>query len=315
MAEPSLETLGGAGAGRLAKRLLLATRPPFFTASALPVLLGTAWGSRESGTFDGDAFLIALVAVVCAHGAANVLNDVYDDASGADIGNEARLHPFTGGSRFIQNHVLTRAEMARWGSVLAGVSVLMGLLLLVLKGPPVLVFGAVGLGLGILYSMPPFKLSARGLGELGVGAGLGVLPVCGAAWLQSGTVTAGAFLLSLPVAAWVTNILVINEVPDAWADSRAGKRTLVVRLGPARIRMLYLGLHLLAAFVVAVMVLKGLLSIPALLVPAAIALAAPLAARGIRDDGDRNELLSGIKLTLAAHALGIVWLLGWVLGP
>lgn len=313
MAEPSLETLGGTGAGRVAKRLLLATRPPFFTASVLPVLLGTAWGSRESGMFDVDVFLIALAAVVCAHGATNVLNDVYDDLSGADTGNNARLHPFTGGSRFIQNRVLTRAEMARWGALLAAVSVLMGFVLLLLKGAPVIVFGAIGLGLGVLYSMPPFQLSARGVGELAVGAGLGVLPVCGAAWLQSGTVTTGAVLLSLPVAAWVTNILLINEVPDAPADAGAGKRTLVVRLGPDRTRTLYLALHLAAALVVALLVLRGLLPVLAALLPVAMALAATVPARAIVDGGDRGGLLAGIKLTLGAHALGTLWLLGWVL--
>ena len=315
MSEPSLETLGGAGAGRAALRLLLATRPPFFTASVLPVLLGTAWGYREAGMFDANAFLLALAAVVCAHGATNVLNDVYDDLSGADVGNQSRLHPFTGGSRFIQNGVLSRDEMARWGTLLAGVSVLMGLALIVLKGPLVAAFGIVGLALGILYSMPPVQLSARGIGEIAVGLGLGVLPVCGAAWLQAGSVTGGALLLSLPAAAWVTNILVINEVPDAGSDARAGKRTLVVRLGADRTRVLYLGLHALAALAVAWMVVVGALPGPSLVLPVAIALgAAPLAARGIGGAGNREQLRSGIKLTLAAHAAGILWLLGWVLG-
>lgn len=314
MAEPSLQTLGGAGVGRVARRLWLATRPPFFSASVLPVFLGTAWGSRESGHFDGHTFVIALLAVVCAHAATNVLNDVYDDLSGADIGNNARLHPFTGGSRFIQNGVLSRAEMARWGFLLAGASVLMGLVLVALKGPPIIVLGAVGLGLGVLYSMPPVQLSARGVGELAVGAGLGVLPVCGAAWLQSGVVTTGALLLSIPVAAWVTNILLINEVPDVDGDARAGKHTLVVRLGLRWTRMVYLGLHVLAAVTVAVMVVLGLLPMPALGLPALIALAAPFAARGIGEHVDRDQLLAGIKLTLAAHAAGTLWLLAWVLG-
>jgi 1,4-dihydroxy-2-naphthoate octaprenyltransferase len=141
-----------------------------------------------------------------------------------------------------------------------------------------------------------------------------MLPVCGAAWLQSGTVTSGALLLSIPVAAWVTNILVINEVPDVGGDSRAGKRTLVVRLGMDGTRMLYLGLHLLAALAVAVMVSLGFLSIPALALPVVIALAAPFAARGIGEAENRDHLLAGIKLTLAAHAAGTLWLMGWILG-
>jgi 1,4-dihydroxy-2-naphthoate octaprenyltransferase len=313
MSEPSLETLGGMGAGRIARRFLLATRPAFFTASVLPVLLGTAWGYRQSGVLDLSAFLVALAAVICAHAATNVLNDVYDDASGADIGNDDRLHPFTGGSRFIQNGILTRGEMARWGTLLAGISVALGLVLVALKGFPIIVLGAVGLALGVLYSAPPMQLSARGTGEIAVGVGLGMLPVCGAAWLQSGTVTPATVLLSLPVAAWVMNILVINEVPDARADARAGKRTLVVRMGLNGTRFLYLGLHGSAALIVLLMVLAGHLTIPALFLPLAVALGSPFAARGITSDMNREQLATGIKLTLAAHAAGILWLLGWVL--
>lgn len=314
MSEPSLEVLGGTGPGRVTKRLLLATRPPFFTASVLPVLLGSAWGHRESGAFNADAFVVAMIAVICAHGATNVLNDVYDDLSGVDVGNDDRLHPFTGGSRFIQNGVMTRGEMARWGAFLAVFSMLAGLVLVALKGVAIVVFGVIGLALGVLYSMPPAKLSARGLGELAVGLGLGVLPVCGAAWLQAGTITPATVLLSLPVAAWVANILVINEVPDIRADALAGKRTLVVRLGAGGTRVLYVGLHLFAALAVALAVALGVLPALSLVLPAAIALGSPFIARAIIRPPDSARLLPGIRMTLAAHAVGTLWLLGWVLG-
>lgn len=314
MSEPSAEVLGGAGAGRAARRLFLATRPPFFTASVLPVLLGSAWGYRESGSFNLDAFLVALVAVVCAHGATNVLNDVYDDMSGADVGNSDRMHPFTGGSRFIQNGVMSRDEMFRWGAILAGTSVAAGLLLVALEGVAVIAFGVTGLALGVLYSMPPVKLSARGVGELAVGLGLGVLPVCGAAWLQSGYISGATWLLSVPVAAWVASILVINEVPDIRSDARAGKLTLVVRLRPAGTRLLYIGLQAVAVLAVALAAAIGIVPLAALLLPALIGLAAPWAARGIGEPAEPGRLLAGIKLTLAAHAAGTLWLLAWVLG-
>lgn len=313
MAEPTVRALGGSAPGHVARRLLLATRPPFFTASVLPVLLGTAWGAREAGGLDAVAIAVGLVAVVLAHAAGNVLNDVYDDLSGADRFNEDRLYPFTGGSRFIQNGVMTRAEMGWWGAALVALAVLAGLLLIALKGPWVVAFGVAGLGLGLLYSMPPVKLNARGLGEAVVGIAFGVLPVCGAAWLQTGAVTPEALLLSLPVAAWVANILVINEVPDAEADARAGKRTLAVRLGPAGTRGLYQGLHAAAALAVLAAVAGGMLAVPALALPLAIAIAAPLAARGIAVPPRRGRLLAGIKLTLAAHAAGTLWLAGWAL--
>jgi 1,4-dihydroxy-2-naphthoate octaprenyltransferase len=69
----------------------------------------------------------------------------------------------------------------------------------------------------------------------------------------------------------LANILLINGFPDAESDARVGKRTLVVRLGPAPAAGLYLGLVLLAHGWLAVSVwllippqaaLWGLVSLP-----------------------------------------------------
>jgi hypothetical protein len=97
-------------------------------------------------------------------------------------------------------------------------------------------------GLGLLYSLPGAQLSARGIGEAAVRFGLGVLPVLGAAWLQTDFVDARVLLLCIPVSGWVTAILIINEVPDIAADRAAHKRTLVVRFGASGARRIYGGL-------------------------------------------------------------------------
>jgi 1,4-dihydroxy-2-naphthoate octaprenyltransferase len=180
------------------------------------------------------------------------------------------------------------------------------------EGPGILLFGLAGLGLALAYSMPPLSLSGRGLGELTVATAFGLLPVSGAAWLQTGTLDWSLLLLSLPVGAWVCNILLINEVPDAPADARAGKRTLAVRMGRAETRWAYVGLHGLAAAAALAAVPLGLLPWPAPLVPLAIAAAAVPLSRGIAT-GDVPTLVGGIKFTLAAHAVGTLWLTGCLL--
>jgi 1,4-dihydroxy-2-naphthoate octaprenyltransferase len=146
-----------------------------------------------------------------------------------------------------------------------------------------------------------------------VGVGFGVLPVTGAAWLQSGALEWGGLLLSLPVALWVANILLVNEIPDIAADGATGKRTLVVRLGPEGTRSLYVSLGTLAALCILAAVAEGL-------VPLAAAAAAPLlflaafgVARGMGPTADpRLALTRSIKVTLATHAAGTLWLAGWV---
>ena len=299
--------LAGAGAGATAKRLFLSTRPAFYTASVLPVLVGSAWAGATTGHLNATLFALALAATVLAHGATNVYNDVGDDVIGADTGNSERIYPYTGGSRFIQTGLLTRAEMARLALWLAVGALVVGAVLTLLRGPGVILLGLAGLGLGILYSMPGVQLSARGIGELAVAVGFGPLPVLGAAWLQRAPVSLGLVLISLAVGAWVAAILLINEVPDRDADARAGKRTLVVRLGVGGARGIYAGLTALALLSSIGALALGALPLWYVLPAAALALAGTTAARGITlEPAGRPKLKKSIELTLAIHALGSI---------
>ncbi len=304
--EPSVVALGGKSPGRIAKRLFWATRPMFFAASVLPVAVGTIVGVRIAGTADWAAFALALASVVCVHASANVFNDVFDFKNGADAANAARVHPFTGGSRFIQNGVMTPGEMAILAYALLLVGGALGAGLFALKGAGVLVFGAAGVALGLLYSMPPVALSGRGLGEAAVALGFGVLPLVGGAWLQCGALAGQAVTLSLPLGCWIAAVLIANEIPDVAADRAAGKRTLAVRFGPRGAQILYGAVQGTAFLLLAGGVLQGRLPAWGLAGPVLLLV---LAARAAMDIGKGREgLIGAIKLTLAIHAGGGVWL-------
>lgn len=289
----------------------LATRPKFFTASILPVLLGSAWAYPLVERFDWAAFLLALVSVVCVHGAANVLNDVYDDEVGSDRLNTERVYPYTGGSRFIQNEVLTRRDMAVWGSSLLAAGFGVGMGLVALKGWTVLAIGLFGLLLAVAYSMPPLRLADRGLGEIAVGIAFGVLPVMGTAWLQTGVFEVGAFLVSLPISCWVACVLLINEIPDAPADQLAGRRNWVVRFGTGAAGAVFLALNLGSALSIFGILLRGEWS---WWIAAGVLALLALAWRVYRLlSGPLRDLRTAIETNLAIHALGSVWLTGWAL--
>ena len=308
-AEPTVAALSGDSTGVRIKRLLLATRPAFSVASVAPVAVGTAWGFRVAGHLDWSVAVLAVAATLCVHLASNVLNDVADDLSGTDRSNDERIFPYTGGSRFIQNGIMTSNEMTLWGIVLLAVAAIVGLALLELRGPGVLVFGLIGVALGVCYSLPGIRLAARGLGEAAIAAAFGVLPVAGAAWLQAGRVDGPAILISVPVSLWVAAILLMNEVPDRAADARAGKATLVVRLGLGATRRLYIGLHVTAcaAFLAAgaLRLIPWWGAIPALL----LLPPAWKASRAIRDPYEREPLTHSIESTLRLHVAGSTLLL------
>lgn len=308
-AEPTPAAFSGRGPGAHARRLLHATRPKFFPASVLPVLVGTTWGACFAQRLDFAIFLLALLATVCVHAAANVLNDVGDDVSGTDRINEGRIFPYTGGSRFIQNGIMSTRAMAVWGVQLLLGAAMIGAVLTYLRGPTVLTFGLIGIALGTLYSLPKVQLAARGIGEACVAVAFGVLPVTGAAWLQSGVIDAAAVLISIPVSLWVAAILLINEVPDLAADAAAGKRTLVVRLGVIGARRLYLGLQLtaIAAFLAAGVL--GYLPWWASLVSLVLLPGVLKAAKGIQAGGHRAVLTKSIEATLGLHTIGCALLI------
>jgi 1,4-dihydroxy-2-naphthoate polyprenyltransferase len=303
--EPSAAALGGAGPGAALRRAFLATRPKFFTASVLPVLVGSAWAGAAHHAFDGLWFALALLATVLAHAATNVYNDFGDDVNGTDRINALRIHPYTGGSRFIQNGILTRTAMLRLAYGLGFAALAAGLALAYLRGPGVLLLGVLGLALGYCYSKPGVQLSGRGAGELACAIGLGALPVAGAVWLQAARVDPGAWLLAVIVSVWVGLILLINEVPDSAADASAGKRTLAVRLGVAGARILYQFLTLVALAAGVALVVRHDLPRWALVPSLLLAVAGLKAASGISlDAAARDGLKKSIELTLAIHALG-----------
>jgi len=311
--EPTPAALLGNAPLRVIKRLFWATRPMFFPASFLPVLLGTSWGYRTAGELDLSAFVLALAAVMCVHAGANVLNDVCDELGGVDRGNDERIFPYTGGSRFIQNGIMSAREMGLWGLALLALGAIFGGLLIGQKGGGVLLFGLAGMALGVWYSLPPVQLSYRGLGELAVGIGFGILPVMGAAWLQSSELTLEALVVSLPITFWVIAILLINEVPDSRADGAVDRRTLVVRLGVKNTRRIYILLNGLALVAVIGAVAMGILPAPAAAVPALLMLVAAYAARGIGVASP--PLKRSIEFTLMIHVLGGLWMSGWILAP
>ena len=225
--------------------LVRMTRPGFFVITVVACLLGIASADACGHSPRLWTALATLVLACMAHAAGNVLNDVHDAESGADAANTGGIFPFTGGTRLIQQGVVSVQQTRQLAMALLVVLVPAGLLLAVQSGADVLWIGAVGLLLAWAYSAPPLRLMSRGLGELAVAA-VWSLVVVGADAVQRGSVFIVPVLTSLSYGLLIANILLINGVPDAHADARVGKRTIAVRSGARGAAMLYALIALLA---------------------------------------------------------------------
>lgn len=295
--EPTLAALPNPAA-----RYFLATRPAFLAVTLFAVLVGfaTAW-------FDGVPFaplkaVVTLLFALVAHAGVNVLNDYYDALNGTDAINTERIFPFTGGSRFIQNGVLTAAQIARFGAALFGLTMLAGVWLTAVSAPELLAIGIAGLAIGWAYSAPPLRLNSRGLGELCVTAGFALI-VIGTDFVQRGAIAAVAVVAALSYALHVTNILYINQFPDRKADAAAGKRHWVVRLVPEQARWGYVLIALMAHGWLIGAVVAGVLPWPVLAALASLVPAAGAARDLFRYAAEPGRLAPAIRATIGAASL------------
>ena len=207
-----------------------ATRPAFLSVTVVGVLLGIA-STIYDQTFRSIALATAtLLFALIAHAGANVINDYYDAISGCDEANTERIAPFTGGSRFIQNGLLTQRQTKLFGYGLLISVIPAGLWLLSQSGIDLLWIGLAGMVSAWAYSAPPLKLQSRGLGEIAIMFAWAMVTL-GSAYVQSQHLSPTTIYAALAYAPLVANVLFVNQIPDRNADSHAGKRTLIVRFG------------------------------------------------------------------------------------
>jgi 1,4-dihydroxy-2-naphthoate octaprenyltransferase len=298
---PPLEPSPPAFANPLA-RYFAATRPAFLSVTLAGALIGLGSASADGLKIDALKALLTVLFALIAHAGANVVNDYYDALNGSDAANVQRLFPFTGGSRFIQNGVLSLHETRLFGYGLLAAVIPAGLWLTAQSAPGLIWIGLAGLAIGWAYSAPPLQLMARGVGEAAIIGGW-LLIVLGTDFVQRGALAALPLVAGLPFALLVAAILYLNQFPDAQADAAAGKRTLVVRLGPQQARWGYALLAAAAYLWLALAVILGALPLlcAAGLLPALLSFKA---ARGLlQHASDPARLTPAITATIAAANL------------
>ncbi|MHA6615505.1 prenyltransferase [Pseudonocardia sp. DLS-67] len=210
---------------------------------------------------------LAVVGIVLAHVANNLMNDLYDTQAGSDTASYPRAlyapHPVLSG--LVSRRTLLVAI------VLVNLADLAILVVLALaRGWPVVAFAVAGFVLSVAYTAPPLRLKKRGLGEPDVLVVWGPLMVGGTYFAATGSITWTVLLASLPYGLLCTTVLMGKHIDKIPFDAPLGIRTLPVILGERRARTVTLAL--MAAFYVLVVlcVLVGAMPWPALAVVLAL---------------------------------------------
>lgn len=209
-----------------------AIRPRTLGAGAVPVAVGVAWASR-SVAIDAGVALATLAAALALQIAANLANDAFDFRRGIDTAE--RLGP----ARASASGAIAADTVARAAYACIALAVLLGMFLTSRGGLPMVVAGVAATSCALAYSAGPLPLASLGFGEALAFLFFGVVAVAGSAALQGASPSAATLLVSVPIGALVSAIMVVNNLRDIPTDRVTGKRTLAVRLGDRATRRLY----------------------------------------------------------------------------
>jgi 1,4-dihydroxy-2-naphthoate octaprenyltransferase len=186
------------------------------------------------GSFNMSRSVLAVTLVVLFQTSLHLLNEYSDFQTGIDF--HTNPTPFSGGSG-----MLTTGKIAPAAALWMGIASLMGgsligvyfLWLTGLKLLPLLLVGAFSV---CFYTD---VLQRRALGELFSGLSLGLLPVMGAAFIQTGQYSPLAVAVGVPAGLLCFDLLLLCEFPDLEADVKGGRKNLLMVLGKERAGKLY----------------------------------------------------------------------------
>lgn len=235
-------------------RWVLGARPRTLPAAIVPVVVGTAcaWGAADHITAVMDSsppryvwargheaiswvnFALALVVALALQIATNYSNDYSDGKRGTDDPSK-RVGP----PRLVGNGLATAGEVKRAMLIAFGVAALAGFGLVLRVGWELIPVGLAAIAAGYFYTGGPKPYGYLGLGEAFVFLFFGVVATVGSTYVQLGQITWLSLGCSVMVGCLATALLVINNLRDIPGDTISGKRTLAVKLGDQRTRVLY----------------------------------------------------------------------------
>ncbi len=203
---------------------LLASRPKTLLAAVVPVMVGSALAISMNKFFLPYSIVALLCSVLIQIGT-NFTNDLYDFLKGSDTVKRK------GPRRVLASGLISVGEMKFAIVLVFGLTFMLGLYLVFSVGILILWVGIFSILAGIIYTAGPFPLAYNGLGDLFVFIFFGIVGTMGTFYLHTQEISLLALIVSIPVGALITNILVVNNFRDIEEDREANKRTLAVLFG------------------------------------------------------------------------------------
>ena len=137
-----------------------AVRAFSFPASLIPCLLGAMLALHYGAEVQWWLMPFIAISLLFLHAGSNVISDVDDYRHGVDAKDTL------GGSRVLPDGLLSSKEMFRFGMILFGLAVLVGLPIILDRGMMVLWLGIIGIVGGFFYTGRPIGYKYIALGDI-----------------------------------------------------------------------------------------------------------------------------------------------------
>ncbi|APU69226.1 1,4-dihydroxy-2-naphthoate octaprenyltransferase [Christiangramia flava] len=210
------------------------------------ILVGSSVAAHQ-GYFNISIFSLALGTTLGLQVLSNFANDYGDGVKGTD--NEDRIGPM----RAIQSGLISHREMKQAMVLTALVTFLLAVLLIYasfgvekwLEALIFLILGIASIVAAIKYTVGNSAYGYRGMGDIFVFLFFGLVAVYGSYFLYSHQHDWVSFFPAVSIGLLSAAVLNVNNMRDRVPDAKAGKITLAVKLGEARVKnyhyMLILG--------------------------------------------------------------------------
>lgn len=211
------------------KQLFAILDPKTWSASIIPVLIGTLYSTYRIRTFRLDLFIAILFSAIGVQCFANVINDYYDYINGLDTIDT--VHDREGSILVFDNISLIQIKKLMIYIIIC--TLFLAIYLLFHRGIMVAIIGIIGFSVAYFYSAGPWPISKTFLGELSSGFTMGGLLTWLTYYVQTGYIDKNIILISIPLIIYIGSILLTNGLCDIEKD-RATRVTIPILMGRDR---------------------------------------------------------------------------------
>lgn len=228
-------------------------RPKTLPLALASILVGAAL-AYQAGKFDGITTFLALLTTTLLQILSNFANDYGDHVKGSDT--EERIGPL----RAIQQGAISGEQLKKSLYLVGGLGFLSGIGLIGYAYQSLqdlfvfLTLGVIAIVAAVTYTVGKRPYGYLGLGDLSVLIFFGFLAVLGTFYLQAHSLPCLTLLPALGCGLLSVAVLNINNLRDIEQDRKAGKTTLIVRIGSLngrRYHLMLLSVALLAYLIFA----------------------------------------------------------------